>query len=61
MILSAVFNPIPFTDLIVRTSELIMALFNSEDDKDDKIIIAVLGPTPDIDNKLKKVFLSDLS
>ena len=58
MILSAVFNPIPFTDFILLVSELIIAFFNSFADKDDNIIIAVLGPTPFIDNKLKNVFLS---
>ena len=58
IILSAVFNPIPFTDLILLTSESRIANFNSSAESDDKITIAVLGPTPEIDIKLKKVFLS---
>ena len=53
IILSAVFKPIPFTDLILLTSELIIALLSSSADIDDKIIIAVLGPTPLMDNKIK--------
>ena len=58
IILSAVFNPIPLTDLILFTSDSRIAFFNSPADKDDNIIIAVLGPTPDIDTKSKNVFLS---